>query len=212
MTGAYRDFLNDSEITFTNILELGSRDGEDAIWLADRFQADVVCWECNPNALPTCVSRLRGREDITLVPLGAWSERKRLDFRPVVNGNIGASSFFHADTSYPYEPAYQQTTVIVPVMRIDEWYEDTGTPAPQLLCMDIQGAEMEALRGMGDMLHDVEVIITEGQEKRLYRDTPLIADIEEYLSQFGFTRVSEQMVNPWFGDFMFSRIQRPVED
>ena len=56
-------------------------------------------------------------------------------------------------------------------------------PVLELLCMDLQGAEMEALEGMGDVLDSVKYIITEGQCKRLYHDTPLIGDIEQFDQQ-----------------------------
>ena len=204
MVGIYRHFASwiDDEITVA--LELGSRDLLDAIWLVENLGCKVVSWECNPHALETCRLNLLGREhSIELVEKAVWSRNEEITFRPVINGNIGASSAFKADTSYPYEKPYQQIEIKVQAMRVDDWWKNTLLPKPELLCMDLQGAEMEALEGMGDVLDSVKYIITEGQCKRLYHDTPLIGDIEQFLTSKGFSMRASKMVNDYFGDFFF---------
>ena len=74
--------------------------------------------------------------------------------------------------------------------------------------MDLQGAEMEALKGMGDLIRDVRYVITEGQYKRLYHDTPLIDDIEDYLMEYDFVLRRAVNCNDWFGDFYFERVDK----
>ena len=200
--GAYRYFLEQIENFNPKVaVELGSRDAKDAKWLADTYDCEVVCWEANPASLEVCRFVIGNREDITLVEKAVWSENTTIPFYPVVNGNIGASSAFVADPTYPYERRYQQRKIEVPAQRLDDWWGDR--PAPQLLCMDLQGAELEALKGCGNLLHDVEVIVTEGQYKPLYEGTPLLADLEEYLRAYDFHLVSGKRVNDWFGDFLF---------
>ena len=54
--GAYFMFCSDSDWCqnlipqdeVKTVVELGSRDGLDAIWLHKHFNAEVVCWECHP--------------------------------------------------------------------------------------------------------------------------------------------------------------------
>ena len=206
MTGAYRKFFGLMERDVKVALELGSRDGIDAIRIADHFGAEVVTWECNPEALGLCRARLANREDVELVELAAWSESKILPFFPVVNGNLGASSAFRANHDYPYEKPYEQIVIEVEASRVDAWWEANRAGVPiDLLAMDLQGAELEALKGMGDLLDSVSYIITEGQHQRLYHDTPLISDIEAFLVERGFRLVKGLPANSWFGDFLFSK-------
>lgn len=186
-------------------LELGSRDAKDAVWIADHFKCEVIAWEPNPPSIDVCQFVAGNREDITLVGKAAWSSDGVIPFFPVVNGNIGASSAFKADPTYPYERRYQQRQITVPAQRVDSWWAEhkADTPAPQLICMDLQGSELEALKGCGDLLKDVEVIVTEGQYRRLYYETPLLRDIEAYLKEWDFHLVTGERVNDWFGDFLF---------
>lgn len=203
-SGGYAQFIQHIDTPIKTVLELGSRDLDEAKWFVNNLNCHVVSWECNPEAIQKCKTNHLGYKDtITLVEKAVWSESKELTFRPVVNGNLGASSVFKANPHYPYENAYQQTEITVPAMRVDEWWADKDIPAPELLCMDLQGAELEALKSMGDMLDSVQYVITEGQRKRLYFDTPLISDISGYLAQYGFELHSEKLVNDWFGDYFF---------
>ncbi len=205
MSGAYNSLLKPLEGMFEvkSILELGSRDAKDAKFLADKYDVPVVCWEANPPSVEVCEFVIGDREDITLVPKAAWSETGTIPFFPVVNGNIGASSAFKADPAYPYERRYQQKEIEVEAQRVDEWYAEQGVPHPNVLCMDLQGGEIEALKGCTNLLQDVEVIVTEGQYRRLYYDTPLISDIETYLKEHDFHLANSHRVNDWFGDFLF---------
>ena len=184
------------------ILELGARHGRDTIQLKEYFDAKVVSFECNPNVLEDCRERLSPVDDITLVEKAVWSEDKVIKFYPVMNGNIGASSAFKANPKYPYEK-YEQSVVEVDAVRLDDWWNKNGIGNIDLICMDIQGSELEALKGMGELLKDVKYIITECQYKRLYKNTPLLNDLDDFLHSLGFTCREIHDANDWFGDAIF---------
>ena len=61
---------------------------------------------------------------------------------------------------------------------------------------------------MGDLIRDVRYIVTEGQYKQLYHDTPLIDDIEDYLMDYDFVLSRAADHNDWFGDFYFVRVDK----
>jgi FkbM family methyltransferase len=181
------------------IFELGSRDGLDAIELQKHFQAQVYAWECNPDSLILCRKNLDSTS-IQLVEKAVWSKNQKIKFFPIVNGNIGASSAFQVNTQYPHEELIQKE-IEVDAVRIDSWYQDKI----DLVAMDLQGSELEALKGMGDLLKTTKYIITEGQFQKIYQDTPHISTIENYLSKYGFDLVHSVATNDWFGDFLFVR-------
>lgn len=57
------------------------------------------------------------------------------------------------------------------------------------LNLDIQGAELKALKGLGDYLNNVDYIYTQVNSNYLYKNCALVGEIDEYLSKFGFKRV-----------------------
>ena len=78
--------------------------------------------------------------------------------------------------------------------------------------MDLQGAEVEALKGAGDLLHKVKYIITEGCVQPFYEGAPHIDDITDILESYGFSLVADNM-DTWQadelqGDFFFVRLAK----
>lgn len=71
------------------------------------------------------------------------------------------------------------------------------------LNIDIQGAELLALRGMGDLLSSINYIYTEVNVSYLYKDCALIGEIDEYLSKFDFERVETLMTDAEWGDAFY---------
>ena len=55
--------------------------------------------------------------------------------------------------------------------------------------MDLQGAEIEALKGAGDLLKNVKYIITEGCVQPFYQGAPHIDEITTLLEEYGFNEV-----------------------
>jgi FkbM family methyltransferase len=57
-----------------------------------------------------------------------------------------------------------------------------------LLVLDLQGAELMALKGLGNMLEDFDFIFTEVNEKEIYINCALLEDLDDYLKGFNFNR------------------------
>ena len=64
------------------------------------------------------------------------------------------------------------------------------------LNLDIQGAELKAMKGMETYLSKVDYIYTEVNSDYVYKDCALIQEIDEYLLKFGLVRVEVK----WFND------------
>lgn len=71
------------------------------------------------------------------------------------------------------------------------------------LNIDVQGAELKVLRGMGDLLHHFKYAYIEVNEDYLYKGCPLVQDIDKYLSGFGFQRVETKMTGWKWGDAFY---------
>jgi hypothetical protein len=64
-----------------------------------------------------------------------------------------------------------------------------------LLVMDIQGAELLALKGLGDLLEKFDFIYTEVNEREIYVDCALLNEIDEYVTTFNFERKYLNILN-----------------
>jgi len=74
------------------------------------------------------------------------------------------------------------------------------------LNIDLQGAELIALKGMGQELHKVKYAYLEVNKAELYIGCPLIGEIDSYMKLFGFKRVETKWAgNTNWGDGFYTK-------
>ena len=202
-------------------LDVGSLDGEVSRHFRSLFPRSRICaFECNPAALETCRRTLGGLDRAQLVEAAVCDSDGEVEFHPIdpgrtrtphPDGNIGASSLFLAAPGYPHE-RYAQSTIRVPSLRLDTWAAGAGISAVDLLWMDVQGAELLVLRGMGGLLSSVRIIHTEVEFKPMYEGQPLFSEVDTFLREAGFVRRATMYRDDWFGNLVYVRgdiVRRP---
>ena len=95
--------------------------------------------------------------------------------------------------------------MLVPTMKVDTFMELKGVERKQFdfANIDIQGAELLALKGMQHQLQFVKYLYLEVNEKHLYEGCPLIGEIDEFLKTFNFSRVLTKMTSHGWGDAFY---------
>ncbi len=77
---------------------------------------------------------------------------------------------------------------------------------PPFVNIDLQGAELLALKGMGILLHNVKYLYLEVNRKHLYQGCPLVEELDAYLAPFGFIRIETYWAgNTGWGDAFYIR-------
>ena len=97
------------------------------------------------------------------------------------------------------ERKVQKTTTI------DTFYHENKIDARSynFVNMDIQGAELLALKGMKSSLKYVDYLYLEVNTKPLYKGCALMSEIDAYLDSYGFRRVETQMTEHGWGDAFY---------
>ena len=70
-----------------------------------------------------------------------------------------------------------------------EKYENLDLNDVNFLNIDVQGYELNVLKGAGKKLQAIDFIMIEISLKALYRDSALLDDIDSYLNQYDFIRL-----------------------
>jgi len=71
--------------------------------------------------------------------------------------------------------------------------------------LDIQGAELKALKGMAEYLPKINYIYTEVNSDYVYEGCALITELDDYLLQFGLHRVETNWTQCKWGDAFYIR-------
>lgn len=203
---SYFDFLdkiNSKEIKI--IFELGSRDLLDAIKLTNYFEnSKVYAFECNNDCLIECNKNYVNLEEdkkkrLFLIDKAVSIENGDVKFYPFdlqKYNNMGASSMLKIDFSLRNrdDPDYcrenPQSETIVNGVRLDTFINENHIINIDLLCIDLQGYELNAIKSLGNYLHKVKYIITECSITSTYTNGSTFKELNEYLSNYNFKYIS----------------------
>ena len=169
------------------IVEVGARDCRETLGFGELFpSASIAAFECNPDTLPACRAAVAGRQNIRLVEKAVSERPGQLAFYPVDPAiNAGASSLYEATGSYQLEQ-YPQRRIEVEAVTLESFMAAEAIPRIDLLWMDIQGAELAALHGLGARIADVALIHAEVEFEEIYRGQPLFPEVHAFLESRGF--------------------------
>lgn len=129
----------------------------------------------------------------------------------------GGSTILEENTDRPEAP----TTTCGPprtatMVTLDAYCAEHGL-RPEFLKIDVQGYELEVLKGAQDMLESVEVILTEVNHTELYKGVPLAAELIGWIAARGYALhdICNFMRRPrdgalWQSDMVFVRHTSPL--
>lgn len=217
LTNELTKIINYSFTENKNIFEFGSRYGEDSTALAAAFpQASIYAFECNPNTITKCREACSKYSNLTLTEKAISNICGTLDFYPInkeqtkttwEDGNQGASSLLQASGEYPVETYIQDHTKVIST-TLKNFMIEKQLKEINFLWMDIQGGELMALEGLEDYLDNVNVVYTEVEFIKIYKDQPLFTDIKFFLEKNNFIFLGFLNKSMYSGDAIFVNNKR----
>jgi len=180
-----------------SIVEIGSRDGLDALTLAETFSCPVTAFECDPAQYLATVEnvRLSGASAITVLPYAASDKNAPIQFWQVDTSTYnvpGTSSMFEVnfENRQNSDVASGRDVIQRPVTVEGVRFDSLDIPAPTLIAMDVQGAEVLALKGFGAQLRHCRYIVTEAERVPSYKGGNSFRELHRFVRSQGFELVA----------------------
>ncbi len=173
------------------VLDIGASNGSWSSMIAEVF----------PEARFEMFEPLAGRRPEYDAGLASvMASRSNLRLHPVALGSENGEAAFWSETAgvgssllVGNVPAEEKITV--PVRRLDDAVRDAGIAPPEIIKVDVQGGEMQVLRGGRETFAAADVLHLETWLRRGYgQQTPLLHELIDALRPMGFVLVQ-------FGDF-----------
>jgi len=195
------------------IFDIGSRDCQQSIEFYHSFpNSKIYAFECNPNTLPVCRKNIAPYSDRIILIEGAVCDYDgSITFYPInqqktitswPDGNPGASSLFKSNGSYNIE-TYVQDEIQTNCHRLDTIMKSYNIPTVDILWMDLQGAELLALKSLGIYLSKVQYIHTEVSHKPMYSGQVLYSELNGYILDNGFSIKNQLYFQGWQEDAIY---------
>ena len=198
------------------VFEVGARYGDESKKLKTVFPNSVCfSFECNPNTIDICRQKLSHVEGITFCGFGLGDQEGKVPFYSYMRKNDGASSFLKRTD---FESTQEQTGFI-DVKRLEDVVKSRGIPSIDLLCMDVQGYELNVLKGAGEFIKNIKHIIMEepnpirnprflpaGRYSK-YINAPSPQEITQFMTKHNFVEIERIKENMIEDNVMYKRVQ-----
>jgi FkbM family methyltransferase len=195
------------------IFDIGSRDCVQSIEFYKTFpNSRIYAFECNPNTLDICKKNIELYSDrITLIEGAVCDYDGEITFYPInqektittwKDGNPGASSLFKSNDKYTIEK-YVQDEIKTNCHRLDSIIEKYNIGRVDIIWMDLQGAELLALKGMGRYLDTVKYIHTEVSYEEMYTGQVMFKELNDFILSKNFTIKNNVSYRGWQEDFIY---------
>lgn len=110
----------------------------------------------------------------------------------VIKGGTASASFFEPDEQSHYFPnslADEQEKVAI--MVLDEIYANNNLPIPDLIKLDVQGFELNVLKGGLNLLRQSKYLVIELSFRQFYKNQPFLWEILQLLQENAYVMVGK---------------------
>lgn len=189
-------------IKFQGILHVGAHECEEINDYERYVSRDKILWV---EALPEKVEFSKNKFPNLLIENAVVSDKiETVNFNISNNGQsssileFGLHSKYHPHIHYvrSFECETKLLKDIIPKYNIHF----------NFVSLDIQGAELKALKGMEEYLSMVDYLYTEVNSNQVYQGCVVISELDNYLKNFGLERVETKMTPFEWGDALYIRV------
>lgn len=205
-----KDLAKKYNVQSKGVLHIGAHLGQEAQTYADLGMNKMVFIEANPSIydqLRTNISKYPNAKAVK----ACVSERDGDTVTFNISSNEGQSSSIlefgthktqHADVSFT--GSLEMTTT-----RVDTALKEFDMKGIDFLNIDLQGAELLALKSMGALIHNFRYAYLEVNKEEVYKGCALIAEIDAFLGVYGFVRKETEWTGGW-GDAFYTKEGKEV--
>tara|TARA_B110000977_G_C10948669_1_gene443824 strand:- start:153 stop:815 length:663 start_codon:yes stop_codon:yes gene_type:complete len=186
--------INNIKIVF----EVGARYGDETIELQKTFSNSIIhSFECNPKTIDICKKKLSLTNEIFFNDFGLGGKEENLPFYSYIQNNDGASSFLKR---IDFNKTQIQTGIIK-IKTLENYIRDNNIKKIDVLCIDVQGYELNVLKGAGDFIKKINYIIMEEPKPIIntdylpngvhskYINAPSSKVIKEFMTKHNFVEI-----------------------
>ena len=167
------------------VLHIGAHKGQEAHWY-NQNSASVLWIEAIPEIYNMLIQNIAIFENqkARLALLGDINQES-VPFHISSNDSV-SSSIYQFGSELGFVGLSMTKTLYLPMVRLDSVLSVTDAASYPHWVLDVQGAEMNVLKGSADLLDQCHSIFIEVSTREVYKGGVLFQELEEFLAERGF--------------------------
>ena len=198
----FESLLKKYKINISGISHFGAHLGQEVIDYKKAGSFPIHLFEPQKEIFSDLSKSFSKEENIYLYNFGLGNENKKVEINLNTNNQGMSASILEPDLHLKHHPNVTfEGKEKIEIKR----YDDLSISGVNFFAIDVQGYELEALKGSKDSLNNVDYILTEVNRKELYKGCVKIEELDSFLKDYDFVRVETawwQKIIPW-GDAFY---------
>ena len=176
------------------ILEIGCHHGDHTLWFWEIFDfPKIFCFEPDPRAASCFKHKIGNRPEISLYEYAISSKNGEITFYMssgqesdiMPEGWDYSGSIRTPKNHLKVHPWCKfEKNIIVKTKTLDTWYQEKEIDGVDFIWMDVQGAEIDVIRGGRNALRNTRYLYTEYSNKELYEGQISLKQLLKELPEF----------------------------
>lgn len=190
----------------SGIIHIGAHELEELPSYLKKKIKHIIWVEANPAKYKSIEEKIKNFDDMFLGKFAAGSYEEKVELN-IANNGLSSSILDFGTHKENYPEIKYTSKVSVKKMPVDKWIENNiiNKEKYNFLVIDIQGYELEALKGMTEQLNFIDFIYSEVNFQDVYKGCAQIDDIDRFLSKFNFYRVGTYKTKHGWGDAIYTK-------
>ena len=201
----FENLIKQYDAQIRGVIQIGAHYGEEIPLYKKNGIDDIICFEPVPSSFE--ILKERSQSYATLFRLAVGNENKRVTMN-IETANSGQSNSILKPALHliDYPDIVFNSEIEVEMVRLDDFLKID--PAKfNFLNIDVQGYELEVLKGAEKTLRGIDYILCEVNRDAVYHGCPMVEEIDEYLKQFNFLRVETTWAGDTWGDAFYVKVK-----
>lgn len=192
------------DMNISGIIHIGAHQGWEVDEYINNGIQDIIMFEPVSENFSILENKLQdANANITAYQVALGNEEKNVTMYLSDNGLLSSSVLkpkvhleLHPSVGFP-------TTEEVEMKRLDSFSEETQNF--NFINMDVQGYELEVLKGGAETLKHIDYVYCEINRDELYEGNAYVEDLDKFLADYDMERVETDWAGTLWGDALYVR-------
>lgn len=198
-------------LNIKGVIHIGAHYGEEVSEYVDKGIKELIFFEPISKSLKILEDNLSfyaNKANITIFPYALGNEQKDIEMYVSNRGGMCSSILKPKIVLTQYPEITFDEKEIVKMVRLDD--SEIEFEKFNFLNIDVQGYELEVLKGSSKQLKNIDYIYTEINRAEVYENTPNVEELDNFLLPYGFERVETDWTGETWGDAFYIKVNNNV--